>query len=127
MQFKNISASDYINIDYSIISFLFTLFWIKIQHSLIVLLLCLNLSWKPKYNNALFKLFEYNQLEILLLETSGAYGNNNATKIDFDNHKGMYGLLAMLKEIASTYKFARIEPTVVSLTYEIWGLRRYKW
>ncbi|RCH97838.1 hypothetical protein CU097_014689 [Rhizopus azygosporus] len=59
--------------------------------------------------DALFKLFEYNQLEILLLETSGAYGNNNATKIDFDNHKGMYGLLAMLKEIASTYNFARIE------------------
>ncbi|KAI7891196.1 uncharacterized protein EV154DRAFT_588699 [Mucor mucedo] len=59
--------------------------------------------------DALFKLFDYEQLEVLLLETSGPYKNTNTTKIDYDNHKGMYGLLAMLKEIASTYKFANIQ------------------
>lgn len=55
------------------------------------------------------KLFEYNELEVLLLETSGCYGNTNVTKIDFDNHKAMNGMLAMLEDNATLYQFASIE------------------
>ncbi|KAI7891194.1 uncharacterized protein EV154DRAFT_508967, partial [Mucor mucedo] len=59
--------------------------------------------------DALYKLLDYKQLEVLLLETSGPYKNNNATKIDFDNHKGVCDLLVLLKIISTTNKYAKIE------------------
>ncbi|KAG2233669.1 hypothetical protein INT48_008459 [Thamnidium elegans] len=38
-------------------------------------------------------------LETLLLETSGSFKNKDERKISFDNIKGLYALLAMLKTL----------------------------
>ncbi|KAG0165188.1 hypothetical protein DFQ30_008850 [Apophysomyces sp. BC1015] len=47
--------------------------------------------------------------EILLLETSSAYSTATAEKISFDHHKGMFGLLSMMKTTADQYKYASFE------------------
>ena len=50
--------------------------------------------------DGIIRLFRMKDLELLLLEKSGHYGNCNQTKISFDHHKGVYGACAMLKQIA---------------------------
>lgn len=45
-------------------------------------------------------------LELMLLETAGAFKNNDSVKAAFDNSKGMFALLAMLKTIADKYGLA---------------------
>lgn len=50
-----------------------------------------------------------NGLELMLLETAGSFKSNDAAKATFDNSKGMFGLLAMLKTIADRYHFASCE------------------
>ncbi|KAI8360795.1 hypothetical protein BD560DRAFT_426009 [Blakeslea trispora] len=57
----------------------------------------------------LIKLFGLKNLELLLLETSGHFPNTDKVKIKFDNHKGMYGNLAMLKCISDDFPFASVE------------------
>lgn len=47
-----------------------------------------------------------NDLELMLLETAGAFKKNDPGKIAFDNSKGMFALQAMLKTIADKYTFA---------------------
>lgn len=47
-----------------------------------------------------------NDLDLVLLETAGAFKKNDPSKIAFDNSKGMFALLAMLKTIADKYTFA---------------------
>ncbi|EIE90418.1 hypothetical protein RO3G_15129 [Rhizopus delemar RA 99-880] len=59
--------------------------------------------------DGLIKLFGIKQLELLLLETSGHFRNTDSVKLNFDHHKGMFGLLAMLKCIADEFHFANIE------------------
>ncbi|KAI8380415.1 hypothetical protein EDC96DRAFT_490920 [Choanephora cucurbitarum] len=44
--------------------------------------------------------------EILLVETAGPFGLDNPTRLSFDNSKGMFGLLAMIKTIADKYSYA---------------------
>lgn len=48
-------------------------------------------------------------LEVLLLETAGAFGREDCAKTAFDNSKGVFALLAMLKTIADQYKYASVE------------------
>ncbi|KAG1473616.1 hypothetical protein G6F56_000852 [Rhizopus delemar] len=63
----------------------------------------------------LIKLFGLKKLEVLLIEISGHFGNKDKVKLNFDYHKGIFGMLAMLKSIAddyqsaSTEKFARVK------------------
>lgn len=53
---------------------------------------------KSQYkSDGLLKLYEYKDLEILLLETSGLFNNTDKVEVNFDHHKGFYGILAMLK------------------------------
>ncbi|GAA5802099.1 hypothetical protein HPULCUR_007559 [Helicostylum pulchrum] len=59
--------------------------------------------------DGLIKLFGLKKLELLLLETSGHFSNDDNVKITLDHHKGMYGILAMLKCIAYEFPFASIE------------------
>ncbi|CAO3614937.1 unnamed protein product [Mucor hiemalis] len=48
-------------------------------------------------------------LELMLVETAGAFGKEDLIKISFDNSKGMFALLAMLKTFADRYTFASCE------------------
>lgn len=60
-------------------------------------------------SDGLVKLFGMKDQEILLLETSGRFTNHDKTKVNFDHHKGVFGLLSMLKCIADDYSFASVE------------------
>lgn len=65
---------------------------------------------KSQYkSDGLLKLYEYKDLEILLLETSGLFNNTDKVEVNFDHHKGFYGILAMLKNIADEYSFASVD------------------
>ncbi|CAO3614869.1 unnamed protein product [Mucor hiemalis] len=45
-------------------------------------------------------------LEVMLVETAGAFAKYNAAKTSFNNSKGMFALLAMLKTLADKYALA---------------------
>ncbi|CAO3699779.1 unnamed protein product [Rhizopus stolonifer] len=60
-------------------------------------------------SDGLIKLFGLNSLELLLLETSGCFRNNDTEKVNFDHHKGTYGVLAMLKCIVDDYPYASLK------------------
>ncbi|CEP15427.1 hypothetical protein [Parasitella parasitica] len=50
----------------------------------------------------------YKDLEIMLVEVCGVYGNVAMSKTQFDRHKGLYACLAMLRTIAVKYKSASL-------------------
>ncbi|KAG0938477.1 hypothetical protein G6F57_006685 [Rhizopus arrhizus] len=65
---------------------------------------------KSQYKtDGMIKLFGLKNLELLSLETSGHFSNSDNVKIKLDHHKGIYGILAMLKCIADKYSFASVE------------------
>jgi hypothetical protein len=43
------------------------------------------------------------------LETAGSFQNKDERKISFDNIKGMFALLGMMKTVADQYSYASIE------------------
>ncbi|KAI9022747.1 hypothetical protein CLU79DRAFT_702011 [Phycomyces nitens] len=55
------------------------------------------------------RLAELEDLEVLVLETAGAFSHVDHGKTAFDNSKGMFALLAMLTTIADSYKHASVE------------------
>ncbi|KAG0737745.1 hypothetical protein G6F23_010155 [Rhizopus arrhizus] len=59
--------------------------------------------------DGIIRLETYMNLEVLILETAGAFGHEDCTKTAFDNSKGMFALLSMLKTIADKYKHASVE------------------
>ncbi|KAG1463133.1 hypothetical protein G6F46_009645 [Rhizopus delemar] len=59
--------------------------------------------------DGIIRLEAYKDLEVLILETAGAFGHEDHAKTAFDNSKGMFALLAMLKTIADRYKHASVE------------------
>lgn len=48
-------------------------------------------------------------LEVLILETAGAFDHDDNSKTSFGNSKGMFALLAILKTIADQYNLASVE------------------
>ncbi|CEG76075.1 hypothetical protein RMATCC62417_11017 [Rhizopus microsporus] len=48
-------------------------------------------------------------LEVMVLETADPYSRHDQTKTAFDNTKGMFALLAMLKTVADTFENAKVE------------------
>ncbi|KAI8091240.1 uncharacterized protein B0P05DRAFT_462896 [Gilbertella persicaria] len=58
--------------------------------------------------DGVIRLAQEDDLEILVLETAGAFGHDDHAKAAFDNSKGMFASLAMLKTIADKYKFASV-------------------
>lgn len=46
---------------------------------------------------------KFKGLEVLLVETAGPFGKTDNRKTSFDNVKGMFALLSMLKTIADQY------------------------
>ncbi|CAO3614865.1 unnamed protein product [Mucor hiemalis] len=50
-----------------------------------------------------------NDLELMLLETTGSLGEEDPIKASLDNSKGMFALLSMLKTVADRYTFASCE------------------
>jgi hypothetical protein len=53
--------------------------------------------------------YDFNKLEVLLLETSGHFGNTDNSKISFDHHKGLFGALSILKGISGAYKHGSMD------------------
>jgi hypothetical protein len=54
--------------------------------------------------NGIIKLYGMQNTNVLLLETSGCFGNTDRSKISFDRHKGLYGaLFSMTKSIADKF------------------------
>lgn len=59
--------------------------------------------------DSIFRLCSLHNIEFLLLKVSGAFLNNDQTKIDFYHHKSMFGSLSILQTIAEQFKFGTIE------------------
>lgn len=51
----------------------------------------------------------YHHDEILLIELCGAFGNTLMSKIQFDRHKAVYGMLGMLKFLADKYEHGSLQ------------------
>ncbi|KAG1471658.1 hypothetical protein G6F56_001993 [Rhizopus delemar] len=73
----------------------------------------------------IIKLYGPENIEVLLLETSGCFGSNDKPKISFDHHKGLFGALAMLKSIADEFPMATVGTFQRSLGENVylWSLR----
>ncbi|PHZ14755.1 uncharacterized protein RHIMIDRAFT_311975 [Rhizopus microsporus ATCC 52813] len=50
-----------------------------------------------------------NNLEVLIMEASSAYDKATNIKFSFDYYKGMFGVLSIMKHIASKYKYASFD------------------
>lgn len=59
--------------------------------------------------DGLLSLFGIKKLELLLVETSGHFGNTDQAKVKFDHHKAVFGLLSMLKIIADAFYLASVQ------------------
>lgn len=59
--------------------------------------------------DGIIRLAELGDIEVLVLETANALGHDDHAKTSFDNSKGMFALLAMLKTVADHYKYASVE------------------
>ncbi|KAL7315306.1 hypothetical protein PS15m_006768 [Mucor circinelloides] len=59
--------------------------------------------------DGIISLYDFNKVEVLLLETSGRFGSLNNSKSSFDHHKGLFGSLSMLKVTAGNYPFRSLE------------------
>ncbi|CAO3614877.1 unnamed protein product [Mucor hiemalis] len=69
-------------------------------------------SSSTRATNNLKKLYQKPSVccsELMLVETVGVFGKEDLAKISFDNSKGMFALLAMLKTLADNYTFASCE------------------
>lgn len=65
---------------------------------------------RKTYNaDGVIRLHALYDFEILLLETSGCFQNKNERKISFDNIKGMFALLAMMKAVADKFSYASVQ------------------
>jgi hypothetical protein len=77
----------------------------------------INTIWKNSGTSEGFNadgIVQYKDLEIVLVEACGVYGNVAMSKIQFDRHKGLCACLAMLRTIAVKYKYASL-PTFQNL------------
>ncbi|KAG1146144.1 hypothetical protein G6F37_000905 [Rhizopus arrhizus] len=59
--------------------------------------------------DGILKMYLDKEVEVALLETSSHFCSKDKAKSSFDHHKGAYGALAMLKNIADEYCFATAE------------------
>jgi hypothetical protein len=50
-----------------------------------------------------------NNLEFLIMEVSSAYDKAKSIKFTFDHYKTMFGVLSIMKHIASKYKYASFD------------------
>ncbi|KAI9267073.1 hypothetical protein EDC94DRAFT_657454 [Helicostylum pulchrum] len=55
------------------------------------------------------RLRDHMDLEVLILETAGAFDHDDNSKTSFGNSKGMFALLAILKTMADQYNLASVE------------------
>lgn len=59
--------------------------------------------------DGIIKLYGLKEIEILLLETSWHFRCTDKSKHSFDHHKGIFGSLAMLKNLADEFPFAKLD------------------
>lgn len=69
------------------------------------------LKQKGRFFNAdgVIRLQDLHDIEVCVAEVSGVYKNTDMTKINFDHHKGMFGVLSMLKTISNELKYASLD------------------
>lgn len=60
-------------------------------------------------SDGVLSLTRYQNIEVWLLETSKAMKKAGKSKISFDHHKRMFGLLAIMKRLAHHYELASYE------------------
>lgn len=73
--------------------------------------------------DGIIKLYGLKSIEILLLETSGSFGSVEKPKIAFDHHKGLFGALAVLKNIADELPMATVEAFQKCKVFFVHGAR----
>lgn len=59
--------------------------------------------------DGIIKLYGLKEIEILLLETSWHFSCMDRSKHSFDHHRGIFGSLAMLKNIADEFLFGKLD------------------
>lgn len=59
--------------------------------------------------DGLIKLYGLDKLELLLLETSGHFGNKEKSKLNFDHHKGLFRCVAMSKCVADQFEYRNLK------------------
>ncbi|KAF1798589.1 hypothetical protein FB192DRAFT_1392267 [Mucor lusitanicus] len=81
------------------------------------------------FADVVIKLFGLKEAEVVLLDTSSHFGCTDNGKISFDHHKGLFGTLAMLKSIADSYYFGKVETfaKIKVLFLQAAGHRVYAW
>ncbi|KAI7855701.1 hypothetical protein BDC45DRAFT_438937, partial [Circinella umbellata] len=63
-----------------------------------------------RYNaDGILRANSFSNLEVMLTEVSCGYGKAENSKVSFDHYKDMFGLLAMLRTFAETYKEASFD------------------
>ncbi|CEG76176.1 hypothetical protein RMATCC62417_11108 [Rhizopus microsporus] len=61
-------------------------------------------GWSLQYNaDGVIYVDGFSHLELLLTEVSSGYGSNDTEKVSFDHYKAMFGMLAMIRNIAQQY------------------------
>jgi hypothetical protein len=62
-----------------------------------------------RYNaDGVIRLQDFYDIEVCVTEISGVFKNTDRTKINYDHHKAMFGVLSMLKTIADAMKYASL-------------------
>lgn len=59
--------------------------------------------------DGVIKRYSFEELEVLLLETSSHFGSTDKAKSSFDHHKGLFGGLSMPKTIADNFNLGSVE------------------
>lgn len=62
----------------------------------------------PKADGVI-RLQSLSDIEVCVAEISGVYKNTDMTKINLDHHKGMLGVVSMLKTIADEMEYASLD------------------
>ncbi|KAG1046739.1 hypothetical protein G6F43_010788 [Rhizopus delemar] len=59
--------------------------------------------------DGVIRLQSLSDIEVCVAEISGVYKNTDMTKINLDHHKGMFGVVSMLKTIADEMEYASLD------------------
>jgi hypothetical protein len=76
--------------------------------SMTTLLLQTDLKKKKNEGYKTDGIISYKNDDSSLLKVCGFFGNSMKSKIQYDRHKGLYGLLGMLKTIANKYNYSSL-------------------
>lgn len=86
----------------------------------------LKVDHRYDYNaDAIFEVQGLDGITLLLHETSGKYASTNKSKRSQDDHKGMFGLLSLLKDITDKYRNGSVEAFMKSKVFFTQSFSKY--